>query len=416
MSPAWSGAARRGAVVVLFVALLLGPVVPPELTAVLPATVPKLAGGQALLTWLLTAGIEGRSWLPRTVATVPATLGLVVMGAWVTASPDLVRAGRAWLAVALLVAMIHVVPALLRTPDLVAVARALAAVLVVLALGTLTLGAVPAGAVDVAWTHRPAGTLRDANLWATALLAVGAPLMAVLSADQGRGSRSLRLALWVVVPACVLQSLSRAGTLVLLPWLAGLLWVERGRWRPALGAAALGLVLASTTIPWSSATLRFQALADPSVEVSVGHASLARRADLLFAGAALVRERPVVGYVLESFPREANRIVANPAHHTAHDTWLLVWVEQGVVGLFAWLGVGARVGAATLTAAAGVAGPGRALARGGVVGLGALAAMSLVLDLLRFPLGWFALALCLAAAHPVTVHPQRRGPWPTKAS
>lgn len=196
------------------------------------------------------------------------------------------------------------------------------------------------------FVYRPSGLLGHANLLA-AYLALYMPMaVALLLSPLSRGLKALlALSLVLGLPALVL-TLSRAGWIeysvafVLVLWLGSLHPVSRRVFMPArtvlIAVTAIGVLALTPPI-----VQRLSASDPTAVEY---------RLEWLRTAAAMVADNPVFGvglntYVYKQLPYGADKTPEamteryGPLWPAVHNSWALVWTEQGTVGFIFWVAV-----------------------------------------------------------------------------
>lgn len=254
--------------------------------------------------------------------------------------------------------------------------------------------------LDHAWQQRTSGAYGDPNAWSTALLVVCPILLAALAADRHWIANPLLVALGVTFPACIMQSMSRAGLLsfvIITPGLAYVLW-DRKR---LLSISVLLLLMAVPfVINVEAALLRYQTLVDPTLEADLGHGSLRERTALLEAGIRIFLEHPVLGVGTGLFRLHASYVSAGEVWKIAHNSYINVAAEQGVPGILSHLYFGFLLyKAAWQTAIRANTAYTRSFGQGFFLALLAFCAMAFTLNLATFAIAWYMLGLGLLVGH-----------------
>lgn len=250
--------------------------------------------------------------------------------------------------------------------------------------------------LDHAWQQRTSGAYGDPNAWSTALLVVCPMLIAFLVKDKHWSATPMLLALGAAFPACIFQSMSRAGLISFVAISPGLFWMVRKR----KGLVVLALIALFVTIPMiiniDAALLRYRTLIDPTLESDLGHGSLAERRALLQAGVRIFLENPVLGVGVGLFRMHASYVSAGEVWKIAHNSYVNVAAEQGLPGLLAhgflmftlfksaWACWNRPVDDAA-----------RTFGFGFFLSLLAFSAMAATLNLATFAVAWYMLALGL---------------------
>ncbi len=267
------------------------------------------------------------------------------------------------------------------------------AVLVVAILASLS------GAGVVSEAGRASGTLGDANEWATILLLVGFFVLGHLANDETRVGVGLRWAVLVLVPLGLLRSESRASLLVLTICSPGLWLLLRRHRRQLLWMALLGALAAPLLLDVGKAWARLQNLLLRLQGVSGGSSdsSLDERTELLKQGIQLFKDNWFLGAGAGRFAEATGFISPTGELRPAHNTYLEVASEQGIVGL---LGAAAFIGSVGMTLwrawrhADDPAKKDRVL--GAALAMTAIALMAFTLGLLTFSIAWLLLGVSLA--------------------
>jgi O-antigen ligase len=233
---------------------------------------------------------------------------------------------------------------------------------------------------------RASGTMGDPNEWAAMVLLVVPFLLGGLARDPHPLIRPLRMGLFLMTPLAVLQSESRSALLVFALVLPGLLFLLRER-RGELGlCAAAGVVAAPLVVDLSTA---FAHLGQDG--------SISERTELLRQGRELFLEHWLLGAGPGNFSRATGFIGENGKLRPAHNTYLEVASEQGVVGLVPFAVCMVTVAVTLITAYRRAPTlEDRSRVGGAIVGLAAFALMAATLGLLTFSMAYLLLGLALA--------------------
>lgn len=267
-------------------------------------------------------------------------------------------------------------------------------VVVVLALG-LTVLRGGGGAGEAA---RSTGTFGDPNEWATMVLLLVPTMLGGVASERGWFGRGLRMALVGLLPLAVLQAGSRTALVVLAaisPFLLAVLWRRRTELLAVVGAGALA---APFVVDGEVALRRFRSLwRNLTGEAVVGDQSLDERTELLHQGLDLFADNWLIGVGPGNFEKATGFVSVLGKLRPAHNTYLEIAAEQGIVGLIPALAFCAVI-AWTLWVAWRTA-PTRAHAErvlGVSAGLVALGLMAATLGLITFSMGYLVLGFSLA--------------------
>lgn len=371
----------------------------------LPITLAKLLVATALGVHLVHAVLGRRALLPWT----PLTAGvLAVLGSMLVSLGSVGDLRLAWIELAgvlMLAALLHLVVAVVELRRLSGLLRWMAAITLLVFLQVLVSARQQGAfaAAQDAWQTRETGAYTDPNAWATALLVSSCFLLGALARDPHRFATPLLLGLLVLFPACLVQSMSRAGLIALVvvsPVLAWSLWPRR-----RLVAAALVPLLLVT--PWvvnvEAALLRYSTLVDPSFEAGIGGSSLREREALVRAAMEVIRLHPVMGVGVGNFRLVAEELTSGAVWKIAHNSYLTIVAEQGVLGVVShgWLALAALRAAMTAAWRAPTVGL-RGVGAGYLSATLAFAAMAATLNLATFALAWFYFGVGLVVTGSVT--------------
>lgn len=249
---------------------------------------------------------------------------------------------------------------------------------------------------------RVSGPMGDPNEWATTVLLVSPLLLGGLVGDDTTIGRALRLGLVLLAPLAVLRSESRAALAVgalLVPFLWRLLRARRGE----LGLAAGAAVLAAPFLLDLGPTFdRFVRLVENLHGGGVADydSSLEERSELFRQGVQLFADHWLIGAGPGNFETATGFVSHEGSFRPAHNTYLEIASEQGVLGLSAALVFGALV-VGTVRGALREApdGPERDRVYGAGLGLAAFALMAATLGLLTFAMAYLVLGATLALTH-----------------
>lgn len=355
-----------------------------------PITASKLSVLGGLGVWTVRAALGGGP-LVRWHPVLSAMLGVVAVTAISVAIHNSLSVGKFTLAgLAMVTVLVGFVYTVLAEAPLHNLYRALAAILV----GVCLLSLAPASG------GRSSGTLGDPNEWATMVLLLTPTLLGGLAEDRLSLARLLRVSLLLLAPLVILRTGSRSAFVVGLVVFPGCVYLLRRR-RAELAA---GLSLAAVATPFAiglSATLeRMQKLADNLTGAAVlPDTSLEERSELFRQAVDLFREHWLLGTGPGTFARASGFLSDYGRFRPAHNSYLEVLCEQGIVGLVPFAILGAVV-VRTLwrghRAAPDAASRSRVL--GVSFGLVAVVLMAGTLGLLTFSMAYLVLGLALVVA------------------
>lgn len=250
---------------------------------------------------------------------------------------------------------------------------------------------------------RAAGTMGDPNEWATMVLLITPLLLGGLADDDEPGAPLLRLALLGMAPLAVLRSESRAALAVGVLLTPGVLWAVRKRQTELTVAGITAALAAPFVLDLGTTFARVEKLLT-NVQGSSGEldTSFEERSELFRQAVALFREHWFIGVGPGNFSRASGFVSHEWTLRPAHNTYLEIASEQGVVGL-----AGAAVLAFTVLYtlregfAAARTGAARHRVAGAALGLAGVGLMAATLGLLTFSMAYlvlgFSLAVCTQA-------------------
>lgn len=183
---------------------------------------------------------------------------------------------------------------------------------------------------------RNAGFGGDPNYWALHVLMGLPPTVAILENARSQILRVLAVGVVFIAMAVVLATASRAGLLVLAATAPLLAWIL---WRRRLTVAAFGglaFLLAPLWFDFDSIATRIAAFSDESEMEMDG--SLRDRSIVARFAFDTIATKPVFGLGTRAFSREVEIATGGQVHHVAHNTYLGVLAELGVVGGITFMG------------------------------------------------------------------------------
>lgn len=293
----------------------------------------------------------------------------------------------------MMLVLISLLHASLAEVELSRLYRFFAVVLVVGVLASLR------GAGVVSEAGRASGTLGDANEWATILLLVGFFVLGHLTNDETRLGVVLRWAVLVLVPLGLLRSESRASLLVLTLCSPGLWLLLRRHRGQLLTMAGMGAAIAPFVLDVNRAWSRLQNLIERLQGKSGGasDSSLDERTELLHQGIQLFKDHWFLGAGAGRFEEATGFISPTGELRPAHNTYLEVASEQGIVGLFGAACFIGTVGVSLYRAWRGAEDPARAdRVLGAAMAMAAVGLMAFTLGLLTFSIAWLLLGVSMA--------------------
>ncbi len=366
--------------------------------AKLPVTASKLAVLGSLGLWVVHVGLTRRPAF-RIHPVLGAMVGMtLVTGLSVTFSGDFDTGRFALMGIGMVTILTGLVYVILAEHNLTNIYRTLG---VILALSLAT--SVAGGAANQ--SGRATGTFGDPNEWATLVLMVSPAVLGGLAADNHPWARLLRISLMGLAPLAVFASGSRAALLVGAAVTVGCLSFLRQRRNELLLCGGAGVVAAPFVVDVDNALERFGRLFGRATGTStlVNDSSLDERSELLRQGIDLFFDHWLVGAGPGNFARATGFISLDGRMRPAHNTYLEVASEQGLIGLAAGVVFMATV-AYTLWRAWQRASTDQHRARvvGMAAGLFAVSVMAATLGLLTFSMAYLMLGIALAVTDQAT--------------
>jgi O-antigen ligase len=251
--------------------------------------------------------------------------------------------------------------------------------------------------LDHAWAQRTSGAFRDPNFWGACLIVVTPMILTALAWEEHWLDTPLLITLLALFPLAILQSMSRAALVGLLPIVPGLLFALRHRRGLLLAGVGLAIVILPMVVNLDSILLRYQTLVDPTLEASLGHGSLSERKALLDAGIKIIEQHWLLGVGVGMFQMYAAYVTAGEVWKIAHNSYLNIFAEQGLPGVVVHAYFVFRlVRAAWGTWVAPRDPKARSIGLGFLLGLLGFAIMAATLNLIAFSMFWYTVALGLA--------------------
>lgn len=358
-----------------------------------PITASKLSVLAAIGAWGffgLTSQVRAVRWHPVLTAMVAMT---IASGVTLAATGELGDGRFVLFGLVMMTVLVGLVYAILAAFPMQPVYRILA-VVVILALALTVVG----GGGGVGESARSTGTFGDPNEWATMVLLLVPTLLGGVAAEPGWFGRGLRLALLGLLPLAVLKAGSRTALVVLVvisPMLLAVMWRRRGELLALVGA---GVLAAPFVVDGEVALRRFRSLwRNATGQAVVGDQSLDERTELLRQALDLFGEHWLMGVGPGNFAKASGFVSVTGKLRPAHNTYLEIASEQGIVGSLPALASLVVVGWTLWQGWRGAPSPvHRERVLGVAAGLVALALMAATLGLLTFSMGYLVLGLSLA--------------------
>lgn len=356
-----------------------------------PITASKLSVLGGLGLWSLRAGL-GRDPFLRWHPVFWALLGIVVMTLVSVSFHDCMSSGKYTLfGLAMMTVLVSFVYTVLAEAPLEGLYRFLGAVMVAVCLMSL---APTAGG-------RASGTFGDPNEWGTMVLLLTPAILGGLTGDRHALAKPLRLVLFLLAPLMIMRTGSRSAFVVgvvIVPCCAYLLRQHR---RELTVSIALAAIAAPFAVGISATIERLRGLVGNLQGTAViPDTSLDERTELMRQGWDLFVDNWLIGSGPGTFPEATGFLSTMGEFRPAHNSYMEIICEQGVIGLIPFA-ILAAVVAMTLwrgyRSARDEASRNRVL--GVSFGLVAVALMAGTLGLLTFSMAYLTLGLALAVAN-----------------
>lgn len=248
---------------------------------------------------------------------------------------------------------------------------------------------------------RSAGTMGDPNEWATLVLLLTPLLLGGLADDEHPLAAGLRVSLLGLAPLAVLHSESRSALVVGFVVGPVCVYLLRARTAELVLCLVAAVVAAPFLLSLEALLTRFLALIE-NIQggAVVQDASFEERSELFRQGKQLFFDHWFIGAGPGNFQTATGFVSHTGELRPAHDTYLEIASEQGIVGL---IPTGLFIGTVAFTlweawrGATTVAHQNRVL--GAAVSLGALALMAATLGLLTFSMAYLVLGFTLAVTY-----------------
>jgi len=356
--------------------------------AAFPITASKLSVLAGLGLWTARVGL-GRDPLLRWHPVFFGMLSVVVMTAAMVAYHDCLASGKYILfglgMMTVLVAFVYTVLAEARLDWLF---RFLAMVLVTVCL----LSMAPSGG------GRASGPLGDPNEWGTLVLLLTPAILGGLAGDHHPLARPLRMALFLLAPLVILRSGSRSAFVVCVAIVPCCIYLLRRHRGELIASAGLAAIVAPFAMGLSSTVDRIVSLiGNLNGQAVIPDTSLDERSELFHQGWDLFQDHWLLGSGPGTFPQATGFLSTMGEFRPAHNSYMEVACEQGLVGLTPFV-ILAGIVALTLWRgyryARDEAAENRVL--GVSFGLGSVVLMAGTLGLLTFSMAYLTLGLALA--------------------
>lgn len=376
---------------VLFASILLESVSTIDVAvAGIPMTTSKLAALGLAAMWVTHAVYHRKVLLKR----LPISTGLIAVVTTMvlsTYTAEYLLAGESVLPIVGVVTL-GVVAHLMGTVAQPADLRMLIRGMSVVTVGVLLWQLVAGERIDTSYEVRYSGTFNDPNMWCATLTLIAPLSTASLVRERSSLWIPVLLVLSALYPLNVLQSLSRAGLLTLVmvaPVLVFLVWPRRNWF--FLAALALPF-LVPLSVDFDVMYDRYATLWDPTMTEVDG--SLQTRGALAETGLRLFKLHWLTGVGAGMFRIEAIHLTSGAVFQVAHNTYLTIAVEQGLIGLLSHGLLGWQVGSHLYRCVTQARTPGlRRIAWGYAVSMVGFATIAVTLNLVTFAMAWFILGI-----------------------
>lgn len=384
----------------------------------LPVTASKLAVLGSLGLWLTHSGFNRRRLLRWHPVLSALSLMVAVMGLSIAHAGSMSTGIYDFAGVGMLTVLVALVYTILAEERLNGLYRFVALTLVAVLALDVALG----GSAD----GRSSGTMGDPNEWGSMVLLLTPFALGGMVHDRWRWAAPLRLALICLAPAAIMLSMSRAALLVGIVVGPLCLLMMRSRRGELVLSALAAAVVVPLLVDIDAALARFWRLRDALTGGGVAiDSSLDERAELGRQGIELFLEHWFIGVGPGNFGVATGFLPLEGGPRPAHNTYLQVAGEQGVLGLAALVICGIIV-LRTLwqTWTTAVTPATRSRVAGVTVGLLGVAMMAATLGLLTMSMAYLVLGVGLAmwwheqvrvAQAAVEAARPERAPWELEA-
>ena len=339
---AWTWLVRHpiAPLVLTFAALLCGGA--GALTvSVLPITMGKIAFLNLFIHWMRRGILKGVEW--SVTLGFGAILVTLLVSGWNADAAFFGNAGwrgaEVFVRFCFLLIFVQVVLVGMRSDWMRAFRLQAGSVFLVVVAVYLPLGLSAAwyGASRAGWTMRVGGPLNQPNEWGMVLLVWSSAFVLAQARDSKRLNRWIYAGFVCLVPIAVFQTMSRAAIVVLCAlfvFVVAFQWRNVRKWWPVI---PLTFVLGLLFVNWDGVYARLDSLYSPSKEIEYGFWSLDVRARLAgFAWDAWL-SHPWFGVGVGNAVPVIEVMSDNRLHVRPHNSYLLVLMEQGILGVFAHL-------------------------------------------------------------------------------
>ncbi len=360
-----------------------------------PITASKLSVLGSIGLWILHAVLT-RSPLFRWHPVFTAMLGFIVATGVTTAWSNCMTVGKFDIfGLAMMTVMMSLVYSALAEAELKPLFRFLGGMFLIALLASIRHGG---GSTEYG---RSAGTMGDPNEWATMVILLTPLFLGGLASDEEWTGRPIRMGLVMLAPLAVLVSASRAALVMGALISPGCLWLFRHRKGEIMACMGTAVLAAPFAVDLNTAWSRLVSL----VQTFNGHAvvqddSLEERSELARQGKQLFLDHWFLGAGPGNFSHATGFISTEGFFRPAHDTYLEVASEQGIVGLIPFfiflgsIGWALRRGFGSATTE-----DDRNRIAGAALGLTALGLMAATLGLLTFSMAYLVVGFSLAILH-----------------
>lgn len=265
----------------------------------------------------------------------------------------------------------------------------------------LSAGLVLGTAASAGEGARASGTFGDPNEWATLVLLVAPLVLGGLMDDRSPLARVLRMGLIALVPLGIFQAGSRTALVVGSLVAVGVIWLFRRRLGEILACVGAAVIAVPFFVDLDLALGRFESLlTNLQGRAVVQDDSLNERSELLRQGLALLQDNWLVGVGPGMFARATGFISIDGRYRPAHNTYLEVACEQGLLGILAGGFLLLLVGLTLWRGLRDAKDPRhRHRVLGVALGFGAFGLMAATLGLLTFSMAYLLLGFGLAVVH-----------------
>ena len=303
----------------------------------LPVTLSKISVVATLLAWVAHVTVTQKRFVEITPITFPLMLVVASMITSLMASVNPMAGFDKLAGVGMLIVMLHLVTVTLprSLEGIRSITRRMAYLFVIVTVVNVWQGRAVTGEDFMfhGWGGRSSGTFEDPNEWCTTVLMISPLLMGALLEDKHWTARPVLAAVTVLLPLTIFQSLSRSGLVAFVVVAPGVVYLLR-RYRMTLFTGGLAVaVILPFVVNIDTWIFRYETLVNPTIESDLGLRSINEREALFWTGIRIFQDHPILGVGHGMFRFHASDATSGGVWKVAHNSYLTVAAEQGLVGV-----------------------------------------------------------------------------------